>query len=195
MLRLFASILAIPVLFTPSVEGQGIDQNQGTVEPLRIQEPPELDGVLDEPFWDSIQPIVDFRQQEPKDNEPATEQTEVRVCYDQDNLYFGIRAYESEPKRLVRSIYERDGFMPADDSILIGIDSNNDNRTAFIFEMNTLGARTDIELSEEGTLFNINWDAIWRYGVKVYEDQYIIEVAIPFFVLRFSPDEKVDMAF
>ena len=97
MLRLFASILTIYVLLTPFLEGQEIDQNQRNVKPLRIQEPPQLDGVLDEPFWDAIQPIVDFRQQEPKDNEPATEQTEVRVCYDQDNLYFGIRAYESEP--------------------------------------------------------------------------------------------------
>lgn len=193
MLRCFVLILAVLVMISSALQGQGTDKGQWTVKPLRIQEPPQLDGVLDERFWDSVGPIVDFRQQEPKDNEPATEKTEVRICYDQDNLYFGIRAYESEPDRLVRSSYERDGFMPADDSILIGIDSNKDNRTAFIFEMNTLGAKTDIELSEEGTLFNINWDAIWRYKAKVYEDQYVIEAAIPFFVLRFSPDETVDM--
>lgn len=192
-MRSFSSVLAICAVFTPIVQAQGPNQVSATVHPLKIQEPVELDGVLDERFWDRIEPIVDFRQQEPQDNEPISEATEVRICYDRDHLYFGIRAFESEPEKLVRSIYERDGFMPADDSFLIGIDSNNDNRTAFIFEMNTVGARTDIELSEEGTLFNINWDAIWRYAVRVSQNQYVIEAAIPFFVLRFSPDAKINM--
>jgi hypothetical protein len=89
-------------------------------------------------------------------------------------------------------LYERDGFMPRDDSILIAIDSNNDNRTAYVFEMNTLGARTDIEVAEEGS-FNIDWDPIWNYAVRVDGEGYTIEAVVPFFVLRFNGAEKVEM--
>ncbi|UCF38717.1 MAG: carbohydrate binding family 9 domain-containing protein [Acidobacteriota bacterium] len=163
-----------------------------TVAPRLISEKPKLDGVLDEQFWQEIEPITDFVQQEPGDGDPATERTEARIAYDRHNLYFGIRAFDSEPRRLVQSVYERDGFMPADDGILIGIDSNNDNRTAFIFEMNTVGGKTDIEVSEEGS-FNINWDAIWNYAVKVDDEGYTIEVVIPMFVLRFKPADEIEM--
>jgi len=178
-----ASLLAAP--FPP-------DTTESVAYPLRIEEPPRIDAVLDEEFWDRAGVIDGFIQKDPHDKDPATEKTEVRICYDSKHLYFGIRAWESEPARLVRSVYERDGFMPADDSFLIAIDSNSDNRTAYVFEMNTVGARTDIELSEQGS-FNIDWDAIWDYAVHVDSKGFTIEAVIPFFVLRFSPSDNVDM--
>lgn len=38
----------------------------------------------------------DFRQKEPHEGEPATERTQVRVLFDDKNLYVGIRAFDSE---------------------------------------------------------------------------------------------------
>jgi hypothetical protein len=148
--------------------------------------------VLNEEFWQRAEVVDQFIQRDPNDKEPASEKTEVRICYDSNNLYFGIRLWESEPHRIVRSIYERDGFMPADDSILIAIDSNFDNRTAYVFEMNSLGAKTDIELSEQGA-FNIDWDAIWDYSAKLDSEGFTIEAVIPFFVLRFNESENTTM--
>ncbi len=49
-----------------------------------------LDGVLSEPGWFRATPIGPLRQREPKEAAPPSEETEVRVLFDADNLYFGI---------------------------------------------------------------------------------------------------------
>ena len=39
---------------------------------------------------------TDFRQEEPNEGQPATERTEVRILFDDRNLYIGIRAFDSD---------------------------------------------------------------------------------------------------
>jgi len=195
MYKCVLSILILLVVLVPSqviFAGQESEKPTSVIKPLKIEKSPSIDAVLDEEFWEQAEIIDNFIQKDPNDKEPATEKTEVRICYDSSNLYFGIKVRDSEPERLVQSIYARDGFMPADDSILMAIDSNLDNRTAYVFEMNSLGAKTDIELSEEGS-FNIDWDAIWDYAVKVDSEGYTIEAVIPFFILRFNQSENAAM--
>ena len=163
-----------------------------TIRAVRVDSPIQLDGVLDEAVWSRIEPITDFRQYEPGEGVPSSERTEVRICYDGKNLYFGIRAFDSEPGKLIRSVYTRDGDMGTDDSFLIAIDSNNDNRTGYSFEMNLLGARSDMEFSEM-TSYNNNWNAIWDYRVRTDDEGYTIEAVIPFFILRFTAADEVEM--
>jgi len=163
-----------------------------TIRAVRTDSPVHLDGVLDEEIWSRIEPITDFRQFEPGNGDPSSERTEVRICYDGKNLYFGIRAFDSEPGKLIRSVYTRDGDMSTDDSFIIAIDSNNDNRTGYSFEMNLLGARTDMEFTEI-TAYNPNWNAIWDYRVRTDAQGYTLEVVIPFFILRFAAAEEVEM--
>jgi len=174
------------------LSNQAFSDDGEAVRPVRTETPPKIDGRLDDPLWRTIEPISGFRQQEPADGEPATERTEVRIAYDSRNLYFAIRAYDREPSKLVNSVYERDGFMPENDSFLIAIDSNDDSRTAFVFQFNALGARADAEVTENGR-FNQDWDAIWNYKARIDDQGYTIEAVIPFFVLRFTPSEEVDM--
>lgn len=167
-------------------------EHSRTIKPAFVSTAPKIDGRLDEALWEAIEPLTEFWQREPHDGDQISERTEVRVCYDSANLYFAVRAWDNEPERLVRSVFERDGFMPADDSMLFAIDSNDDDRTAFVFEGNTAGAQTDIEVGEGGD-FNIDWDPIWDYKVTVDDEGYSMEVVIPFFVLRFKESESVNM--
>ena len=190
MKKTIIALMAVLVLASIPVQSLG---QENTVRPVKVDTPPRLDGRLDEPFWNTIEPITDFRQQEPNDGDPASERTEVRIAYDSHHLYFGIRAFDSNPSRLIRSVYERDGVVLADDSILIGIDSNDDNRTAFVFVLNTLGARTDMEVTEDLMSANTNWDCIWEYRAAVDSEGYTIEASIPLFVLRFSAGDVNDM--
>ncbi len=74
---------------------------KAVVRPVRIEEPPQIDGLLDEPLWQKIKPITDFRQYEPNNGEPATERTEVRIGYDSHFLYFGVRAFDGEPDKII----------------------------------------------------------------------------------------------
>ena len=164
----------------------------GVVRPVRIDEPPRIDGLLDEPLWAEIEPIDDFRQWEPDNGAPATERTEVRICYDDRFLYVGVRAYDSEPDKIIARAFERDRGLDQDDSIFVSIDSLNDDRNAVGFGTNVLGTKSDLEFSESRSI-NMAWDTIWYTAGNVDELGYTLEFAIPFFSLRFQPEDEIEM--
>src|SRR5688572_31222150 len=68
---------------------------------LRIAEPITLDGRLEEPGWNTAERGADFFQKFPSNGAPATEPTEFRVLYDDDTLYVGVTATDSQPDRMV----------------------------------------------------------------------------------------------
>lgn len=172
---------------TPQLAGP-----EAVVRPVRVEVAPQIDGRLDEPLWNEIEPVTDLRQLEPDVGEPVTERTEIFIAYDERFLYFGIRAFDSEPDRIAARMFERDSNLDADDSISIGIDSLNDNRTAFGFQTNILGTQRDLEYNEAGS-FNMPWDTIWYSAGDIDELGYTIEIAIPFFALRFKPADEIEM--
>ena len=70
------------------------------IQAVRITEALKIDGLLDEPAWSLVQPATDFRQERPTEGAPASERTEVRVLFDDKNIYFGIRAFDSEASHI-----------------------------------------------------------------------------------------------
>jgi len=187
-----AIAFAIAMLFVASMASAQSPVARGVVHPVRIAEAPRIDGLLDEPLWAEVEPITEFTQYEPDNGEPATERTEVRFAYDDKFLYVGVRAYDSEPDKLIARSYERDNEIDKDDSIFVTIDSLNDNRNAVGFGTNVLGTKSDMELAEDRTI-NMAYDTIWYTAGNVDELGYTLEYAIPFFSLRFQPADVVEM--
>src|SRR5437667_5279375 len=62
-----------------------------------------LDGVLDEPAWSEAPVANGFIQNDPREGTPATYDTDVRVLYTDDALYFGVWARDAEPSKLIVS--------------------------------------------------------------------------------------------
>ncbi|MCP4660155.1 MAG: carbohydrate binding family 9 domain-containing protein, partial [bacterium] len=184
--------LSIASLFAPPPLGAQVRGEDAVVRPVRVEEAPKIDGRLSEALWTRIEPITDFRQYEPDNGAPATEKTEVRICYDSRFLYFGIRAHDGEPDKIIARSFERDANVDNDDSFTVGIDSLNNNRTAVAFATNVLGTKYDVQYSEAGA-FNRSWDGIWYAKGHVDEQGYTLEIAIPFFALRFKPAAEVEM--
>jgi hypothetical protein len=189
--KFFLSIIALTIIIAIPIIATA-DDEEPTIRPVRVDTPPRIDGRLDEPLWDEIEPITDFRQYEPDNGAQPSERTEFRICYDNRFLYVGVRAFDSDPDKIVARTFERDGNVDADDSISISIDSLDDNRTASAFETNVRGTQLDLQLNEAGST-NTSWDAIWFSRGHIDKQGYTIEVAIPFFVLRFQPAEEVKM--
>ncbi len=189
-LAVVAAAVFLPFLATPAAaQRKGED---AIVRPARLQQSPKIDGRLDEPLWGEIEPLTDFWQYEPKNGEPGTEKTEVRIGYDSHFLYFGIRAFDNDPEQVIARTFERDANVDNDDSITIAIDARNDNRTAIFFGTNVLGTKLDVQYNDAGA-YNKNWDAIWYAKGHIDESGYALEVAIPFFALRFMPADVVEM--
>ena len=65
----------------------------------RAAEAPVLDGLLNDPAWESVAWSGDFVQREPADGEPPSQQTEFKVLYDDEALYFAVRAHDDPRAR------------------------------------------------------------------------------------------------
>jgi len=124
----------------------------------RAAEAPILDGLLDDPVWESVAWTSDFVQREPADGEPPSQQTAFKVLYDDEALYFAVRAHDDP--QLVNSMLARRDWFPGD-WIEVNIDSYLDRRTAFSFTLSLSGTRGDELISNDGRNWDRNWDPVW----------------------------------
>src|SRR3989441_103964 len=103
------------------------------IQAVRITDGLKIDGLLDEPAWSLAQPATEFLQQQPAEGAPASERTEVRVLFDDKNIYFGIRAFDSDAKHINARELVRDADFSNDDTVAILLDTYHDRRNAFRF--------------------------------------------------------------
>ena len=158
---------------------------------VRIETPPQVDGVLDEPFWADILPITGFKQRDPVDGAPASERTEVRIAFDDNALYFGFTFFDSEPDRIRRAILDRGGRIDKDDRVIIGLDTYFDRRNGYIFEIGALGTQDDALFSDESLdRPDWNWDGVFTTETTVNADGWVLEMEIPFTTIRFADVEE-----
>ena len=100
-----------------------------------------LDGRFNEEIWQQAPAIVDFQQREPAEGQPPTMRTEARMAYDAVALYVAVRAYDTDPDKLVGILTRRDQRSPSD-WIRIVVDSYFDKRSAYEFGVNPVGVKT-----------------------------------------------------
>jgi hypothetical protein len=152
----------------------------------RITEPIKIDGRLDEPAWSEADTATDFRQREPNEGAPASEKTEVRLLFDDKNLYVGIHAFDSEPAQINARELVRDASFSNDDKVEVLLDTYHDRRNAYRFAVNPLGTQQDALITDEGRDLNLTWDAPWVSAGHMDQTGWIVEIAIPLTTLRFT---------
>jgi hypothetical protein len=157
----------------------------------RATGPIHVDGRLDEPDWRAASSIGPLTQREPLEGQLPTEQTEVRVVFDEQALYIGIVCGESHPRGIVATQLQRDANLDVDDRITIVLDPFFDHRNGFFFQVNPAGARSDGQISNNAQDLTRDWDGIWDAAVTRTSDGWTAEIAIPFKTLRFKPDQAV----
>jgi hypothetical protein len=157
------------------------------VDIRRLPSAPVIDGKLDDPVWQQAAVLGDFTQSNPDEGKPPTQRTEVRLGYDAQNLYFGIRCYDTEPDKIIAPVMQRDGDLTTDDSIWIVLDTFHDRRNGFLFVTNPRGAMVDGQVRNEGQDTPYDWDGIWQVATTRDAQGWTAEIAIPFKTLRYSP--------
>jgi hypothetical protein len=154
-----------------------------------ITEAITIDGVLDEAVWRTAPNIGDLIQRQPEPGQVPSERTEVTLLRDDDNLYIGVVAFDSEPRRVIGTQMARDASLGSDDRIEILLDTFRDQRSAFYFATNPSGALVD-GLAANGQL-NTDWDATWSVRTRRTQQGWVAEFAIPFKSLSFPAGENV----
>ncbi len=163
-------------------------QGRATLRATRVTETMRVDGALTESIYQSVTPIGDFVQFEPVNGAPATEQTELWILFDNENLYISGKAYDGSPERWVLNEMRRDiPNVSANESVGFSIDTFNDKRNGFLFEGNAIGGFLDAQVTNEGFPPNQNWNAVWDVQVGRFEGGWTFEFEIPFRSLRYQP--------
>ncbi len=157
-----------------------------------------MDGIVDDASWALADVASDFLQREPQEGRPASERTEVRILYDDQNLYVGMIAYDTNPSGILASELRRDalgsgGYFSAgggddggsDDTFSVVLDTFHDGRSAFLFTVNALGARYDATVRNEREI-NSDWDEAWEAAAQITARGWEAELVIPLGILRFS---------
>jgi hypothetical protein len=153
------------------------------ISAVRTPTPPKIDGHLDDPVWRAAVPSDGFTQHYPDEGAAPSERTELRVLYDDKNVYVGIDC-EQLHSPIVRRLQRRDGTLPSD-GVWIDISSRNDGVSAYHFSINAAGALLD-GIHFNDTNFSSDWDAIWEAKVATTERGYSVEFRIPLSSLRFT---------
>ena len=153
---------------------------------VRTTIPPVIDGKLDDSCWKLGEWQSNYPQYTPVYGARATKKTDLKILYDDKNIYVAIRAYD-DMKKITRRLGRRDNFLG--DLVGVQFDSYFDHRTAFEFDVTSAGQQIDLWVTNDD--WDINWNAVW-YSKVAYEDSaWTVEFEIPLSQLRYSssPDQ------
>jgi hypothetical protein len=174
-----AAVLAVaatrPLAAQPSLRAQWITA------------PITLDGKLDEPVWRTGTSATAFVQRTPQNGSPASQKSEVRIAYDANALYVGVRNFDTAPDSIAQQLGRRDAEDLYADWFYVGFDSYGDKRTAFTFGVNPRGVLTDGYVTNDNLEdFDITWDAVWNVAARIDSAGWTAEFRIPLSQLRYD---------
>ncbi len=187
MRRIIFLIAFVSVLYATDTQFKAEDYKQREITAIRLKAPLHINGLLTEPVY-YTSPYQTFIQLEPDNGEPASEDTDVWVAYDDAALYVSARLWDSQPDSIVARMGRRDVNMDSD-FFAVGIDSYHDKRSGFLFIITPAGAIVDATISNDSRQ-DITWDGIWDGKTTIDEHGWTVEMRIPFSQLRFNRQDE-----
>ncbi len=173
-------------------EASSNDNNIGDTQPVRTYhtchlstEKPVIDGKLDDDCWATGEWAGDYTQWIPNEGARPSQPTQIKILYDNKNIYVAIRAFDSEPEKITRKAGVRDEF--TGDMAGICFDSYHDHRTGFEFDVSAAGQKVDLVITNPMDA-DLNWNAVWYAKTGQEDSAWTAEFEIPLSQLRYSKD-------
>lgn len=187
------NLLLSILLLTQSIvmnaqEGETIPKRKYTTTHVANKYAPKIDGRIDDSCWSNVEWSSNYVELSPEENTDPTEQTKLKILYDDKYLYVAFRCFDKDPQGVVRRLSRRDGF--DGDWVEINIDSFHDLRTAFSFTISASGVRGEEFITNNGASWDNTWNPIWMAKTNVDDEGWTAEVKIPLSQLRFGKDEN-----
>jgi Domain of unknown function (DUF5916)/Carbohydrate family 9 binding domain-like len=184
------TIAALALLLASHAYAQATNEFQ--IE--RTATPPKMDGILDDEVWTRAPlPLGEWVSYNPVrgDKMSSDLRTEVRIAYDDRNIYFAFHCFDNEPDKLRTNVSKRDSSF-SDDWIAMSLDSAGTGQSAYHLFSNPSGSQMDaLNTSASGEQFDA--DMVWYSVAKTTKDGYVVEVQLPLQTLRFSGGDQVRM--
>lgn len=144
-----------------------------------------IDGIMNDAAWTKAMVVDNFNMVLPMDTSKALVKTEVRMTYDDNNLYLiAVCDKIGDGVDVVESL-KRDWAFGKNDNFIVFMDTYGDMNSGFAFGVNAAGAQWDGTMYDGGSV-DLNWDNKWTTGSTSDKNKYIIEAAIPFTSIRYK---------
>ena len=187
--RLQWSVLTIACLGTVTGHTQESADSTKRIEVRSQTADIEVDGRLDEQFWQNATIIADLHEVDPDEFSEPSQRTEVYLFYDTDALYVGARLWDTEADQITANVLRQGGSLGSEDRFAIIIDPYLDRRSGYRFQVNPNGVRWDAIYQNVSSLES-NWEGIWEGAATRDGDGWTAEMAIPFKTMSFNPNTE-----
>ena len=157
-----------------------------SIQAIRTETPPIIDGNLDESAWQQAAIVEDLHEVVPNEFTETSEPSAFFILYDQNAIYVAVRIWESNPDNVTAKLLRKGDFSFGDDTITILLDPHNDGRSGYFFDLNPNGIRNE-GLFSNVTEENWSWQGIWDGAAKRDSEGWVAEVEIPLKTLSFDP--------
>ncbi|TQO37933.1 carbohydrate binding protein with CBM9 domain [Arenibacter algicola] len=145
----------------------------------------EVDGIGNDLAWQDTDVATNFYMVLPMDTGMANEPSEIRMTYDENNLYLLATFYNATKGPYYVESLRRDFSFGKNDNFLLFMDPFNNQTTGYSFGSNAAGAQWDGTMHSGGSV-DLNWDSKWVSAVTSDDEKWVFEMAIPFKSIRYE---------
>ncbi|MFL2637207.1 MAG: DUF5916 domain-containing protein [Flavobacteriaceae bacterium] len=166
-------------------------QERKEIEAKRFKSPPIIDGILDDLQWNNLSPAKNFERWQPNNGSSEKKGYEnfVYMGYDDDNIYFAGKF--NNPNPIPVEFSQRDNIWEVNaETFFLSINPYDDNINYQGFQVTSAGTLGDTYTSEDITPEDWDFDTVFEAKVKINNDNWSMEMKIPYSALRF-PSKKV----
>ena len=160
-------------------------QEKKSLEATRIDNPPKIDGILDDAVWESLPSYGNFFMFQPGNEGtiPSEYQTEVKMAYDNTAVYFAVYMYDPNPDEILNQFSQRDEVFAQADNFYIALNTYNDGINETRFYVTSAGTIGDSRQTQNRNDFSYN--VVFSCKVSKNEKGWYAEFKIPYNALRF----------
>lgn len=147
---------------------------------------PQIDGVIDDEFWQTVEIASGFKQSTPHVDSAASYKTEVKLVYDNEALYIAARMYDN-PDSINNFLTERDQIGNAD-FFFVAFNTYRDGINGEGLGVTPSGVQFDTKYSNKDE--SLGWDVVWETATTIDAKGWTAEYKIPWSALRFPEVEE-----
>lgn len=153
---------------------------------VKVEDPPAVDGVLDDTCWKVVPQADGFTHVRSED--PVEDDSVAKLVYTDEAIYVAWHLYDSEPDKIVaHQRHDHARFGMTEDWVSFSIDPFHthrfSNRTFFM--ANPLGKKYVRSSARDAN--KIEWMEQWTVAANIVEDGWVVEMEIPWQMLDY-PD-------
>jgi Domain of unknown function (DUF5916) len=149
-----------------------------------------LDGRLSHPAWQRAPPHAGFVEKDPVNGVPPSQQTQVQVLFDEQAIYVGVTALDSQPGLIRDQIVRADSVNRTQDFVVVYIDAIGLRSSAQFFRVNAAGSTADgmHTAADDNEDFAPDFD--WDAATASTPQGWTAVLRLPFSSLRFAPGKQ-----